>query len=443
MNLIKRIFGGSKPNPTLQWQITDAGEWVYNTGYSAYIDGGYKALPNVYAIISSIASKCSMVPFEIYKVSNKKNYFRYKSMLSNNNITSANIIKRKALDKVDNSDVEKLLLNPNSYQSYENLMWDIVGYKLLTGNSVIYSMPAYEGGKPLELHNIPSPLVQMEVKGTVFEPIFKYGITYMNASIDGDEVLHFKYWNPISGRETMGQRYWGQSPLKACERLIGRYRDADITQGFQFKNMGPAGMISGNSTGTEGTLTEEQAIAVQDRFRQQHQGVYKAGSILVTPSNLKWTSFGLSPVDLNIDGSKDDIAMELSNAFSYPIALLSKKNSTENNMIQARKALITDCVIPMMESVKRVFQHKLLPKFGDDLVIEFDYSIFKEMQEDINKLADTYMKIDVLTDNEKRAALGYDDDPRPEANNVYKSQGQVPRQDLGMGNIPMIDEEML
>ena len=112
-------------------------------------------------------------------------------------------------------------------------------------------------------------------------------------------------------------------------------------------------------------------------------------------------------------------------------------------MIQARKALITDCVIPMMESVKGVLQHKLLPKFGDDLVIEFDYSIFKEMQEDINKLADTYMKIDVLTDNEKRAALGYDDDPSPEANNVYKSQGQVPRQALGMGNIPMIDEEML
>lgn len=122
MNLIKRLFGGGKPNPTLQWQITGAGEWVYNTGYSAYIDGGYKALPNVYAIISSIASKCSMVPFEIYKVNNKKEYFRYKSMLSNNNITSANIIKRKALEKVDNSDVEKLLLNPNSYQSYENLM---------------------------------------------------------------------------------------------------------------------------------------------------------------------------------------------------------------------------------------------------------------------------------------------------------------------------------
>src|SRR5690606_16276323 len=135
------------------------GEWIYNSGYMAYIDGGYKALPNVYSIISSIAGKCSTVPFEIYKISDKKDYLKYKSALGNKDIAQSAIYKRKSLERVDNTDVEKLLLNPNSYQSYEQLMWEIVGYKLLTGNSVVYAMPAFDGGVPRELHNIPSPLV--------------------------------------------------------------------------------------------------------------------------------------------------------------------------------------------------------------------------------------------------------------------------------------------
>src|SRR5699024_1520566 len=142
-------------------------------------------------------------------------YLKYKSALGNKDIAQSAIYKRKSLERVDNTDVEKLLLKPNSYQSYEQLMWEIVGYKLLTGNSVVYAMSAFEGGEPKELHNIPSPLIDMEVKGTPFDPIFKYGVAYLKSAIDGDEVLHFKYFNPISGVQTMGQRFWGQSPLKS------------------------------------------------------------------------------------------------------------------------------------------------------------------------------------------------------------------------------------
>src|SRR5690606_2831307 len=226
---------------------------------------------------------------------------------------------------------------------------------------------------------------------------------YLDRALPGSDIYHFKYWNPISSYSMTSQQFWGISPLKSCERLLGRYKDADITQGFQFKNMGPAGMISGGSTNPDTNLTEEQAVAVQDRFDQQHQGTYKAGSILVTPSNLKWTAFGLSPVDLNILASKEDMSIELSNVFHYPIALLSSKNSTENNMIEARKALITDCIIPLDESIKWELQKAMLPKFGDQYVIEFDYTIFSEMQEDLNKLAETYARMDWITDNEKRA----------------------------------------
>lgn len=444
--LHKAIGGFASPN-NIQWTINSAGEWIYQEGSTAYIDQGYKALPNVYSIISLILSKSTIVPFEIYTKKNEQKYRKYKAALKNASTIKdhAKVIKLKneALEKVENSDIEKLLNHPNDYQSTEQLNWEIDGYKLLTGNSILYGLPLNEGGKPKELHNIPSPLVDMVVKGTPFSPVFEYKISYLENPLPGEDIMHFKYWNPIANTSMPGQQYWGVSPLKSCERLLGRYRDADITQGFQFKNMGPAGMISGGSTNPDTNLTEEQAVSVQDRFDQQHKGTYRAGSILVTPSNLKWTAFGLSPVDLNISGSKEDMAVELSNAYHVPIGMLSNKNSTENNMVEGRKALITDAIIPLVESRKQVYQRKLLPKFGDQYIIEYDYTVFNELQEDLGKLAETYVKSWWTTPNEKRAATGFDQMKDPAMDRIYVNQSLTPIEDLGMGDVPMVDEEML
>src|SRR5690606_24917112 len=250
--------------------------------------------------ITMILNKSTIVPEEVYEIKDERKYRKYKATISNaktiRDYSRCIMLKHEALNKVDSNEIEKLLNKPNSYQSKEQFNWDVDGYKLLTGNSIVYMLGLVDGGKPKELHNIPSPLVDMVVKGSPFDPEFQYKVSYLEHMLPGDDVLHFKTWNPISNYSMTGQQFWGISPLKSCERLLGRYKDADITQGFQFKNMGPAGMISGGSTNPDTNLTEEQAVAVQDRFNQQHQGTYKAGSILVTPSNLKWTAFGLSPV---------------------------------------------------------------------------------------------------------------------------------------------------
>jgi HK97 family phage portal protein len=436
----------AKGNTNLSFTINQSGEWVYDNGSSAYINSGYKALPNVYSIISLILSKTTIVPFEIYTVKNKQKYKKYKASIANakevRDYTRTIQLKNESLEKIENSELEELLLNPNDYQSMEQLNWEIDGYKLLTGNSILYGIGMNEGAKPSELHNIPSPLIDLVVKGTPFAPEFEYKVSYLRNPLSGDDICHFKYWNPISDNSTPGQQYWGISPLKSCENLLGRYKDADITQGFQFKNMGPGGMITGASSNLEANLTEEQAVAVQDRFDQQHKGTYKAGSIMVTPSNLKWSAFGLSPVDLNIAKGKEEMAVELSNVYHVPISMISQANSTENNMIEGRKALITDAVIPIVEARKSVYQRKLLPKFGDNLVIEYDYTIFSELQEDLEKLSKTAAAMWWITPNERRAMTNYDQKKDPLMNRIYTPTGLIPLEDLGM-NMEDVDSEFL
>lgn len=427
----------------LNWTINMAGTWVSPGNNSdTYINTGYKQLPNVYSIISRILAKSTIVPAGFFEVKDEAKYQNYRARIKNlkspGDYAKAMKYKSESLEKVENSDAEKLLLNPNNYQSYQQFNNEIDGYKLLTGNSIIYKLALSEGKLPKGLHAIPSPFVEMLVEGNAFDPEFSYKIGYLQNPIPGEDIIHMKYWNPVTGYSNQSNQYWGQSPLQAARTLLGRYMDADITQGFMFKNQGPGGLLSGES----GDLTQEQAQMVQDRFKQQHTGTHKANDIIVTPSKMSWTSIGLSPVDLNIKEGKEEILSELCNIYKMPIALFTALNSTDNNMSHARRAEITDAVIPLVEARKEMYQSRLIDQYGLNLKIEYDYSIFSEMQEDFAVQAETLEKLDVLTLNEKRAYIGYDKMTDPLMEKVYLDAGKVPLDEVGMGTA-QIDESAL
>lgn len=442
MNVFKRLalkalFGGA--NNSLTWRINSSGEWVYpSDNANDYIDKGYKQLPNVYAIISLILQKSTIVPFEVYKVKDKSKERKYKAMMRDSrNIVKALKLKNEAYEKVENTDLDALLNNPNEYQSLEQLWWEIDGYKLLTGNSYLYGIEV--GSKPKELHSIPSPFVDLKVSGTPFAPEFKYQVSYLKQPLQQEEIYHFKTWNPIVSDKTPSQQYLGVSPLQSCRLLLGRYYDADITQGFMFKNQGPGGLLVGESSGD---ITQEQAVAVQDRFKQQHTGTHKANDIIVVPSKMSWTSIGLSPVDLNILEGKSEILGELCNVYKVPIGLFSDKNSTENNMIESRKALLTDAVIPLVEARKSILNKFLAPKFGNDIVLEYDYSIFHELQEDLEKQAKIANESYILTLDERRAIMNYPPMENGQGNINLIPSGLSTLEDVTMGS-GEINEDIL
>jgi HK97 family phage portal protein len=412
-------------------------EWAFDNDdkSSRYIENGYKTLPNVYGLISAILQKSTIVPFEVYKVKSRSAEQKYKALMKDGkNVTKALAYKAKAYDQVYDTDLEKLLLNPNGYQSRQDYLWEVDGYKLLTGNSYVYTIKL--GNKSKELHPIPSPFVDLIVKGSPFSPVFSYKVSYLQNPLPGDDVLHFKYWNPVTGTQKSSRQFLGQSPLQSCRMLLGRYKDADVTQGFMFKNQGPRGLLTGDK---DTTITQDQAISLQDRFRQQHTGTHRANDIIITPSKLSWASFGLSPVDLNIIASKREMTEELCNAYNYPSDLLGG-DKKYNNFEQARRAVITDVIIPLCEARKEV-ENKIAKQFGD-YVIEYDYTVFHELQDDLEKLARTMAIIDEITPNEKRTALGYDQLKDPNMDKIYFRSGKIPLDELNAMD-EQVDEEQL
>ena len=425
-------------NLNVQWTLSKSGEWIYpDEKSSTYIDKGYKELPNVYGLIEAILSKSTIVPFEVFKVKSRSKELKYKAMMESGNYVKALKYKAEAYDKVENSIIEELLLNPNDYQNTSEQNYDIDGYKLLTGNSYLYHIGV---GATHELHTLPAPCVDIKVSGSPFSPQFEYKVNYLENTLSGKDVLHFKKWNPITSGQSPTKQFKGLSPLQSCRLLLGRYKNADLTQGFQFENMGPGGMITGATSSADG-LSEEQAIAIQDKFKQQHQGVHKAGDILVTPSALTWTAFGLSAVDLNILASKTEMVNELCNVYQYPSDLMGG-DKKYNNFAEARKAVITDCVIPLVEARKSVYNKFIKDVLGESVIIEYDYTIFPEMQSDLEKESKIAAQSWWLTLDERRAMMSYDQLDTAEYKNVILPSGLSTLEDLySVDNT--IDENLL
>lgn len=431
----KELFTGkSKPieakqraNYNMTWTLIN-GQFVPDEDRSTtYIDKGYKSLPNLYGVISWIISKSSIVPHETFVIKNQAKYHKYqaqiKSATTTKDYAKAMITKAQAMEKVENTKLDELLYKPNSHQSTQEFYESIDGYLLLTGNSYMYHLQA---AGAMELHSLVSPAVTIKTGDSWRNPVSAYAVDYLKEVLKADEVGHLKYFNPISIYQKPKDFVYGMPPLMACRMLLGKYKDADLAQGSAFKNMGVAGFLSG-----VGEMTAQQLSEAKAKWKQTYQsGPLNASEIAIMSEGVEWHNIGLSPVDLNILQSKEEILGEICNVFHLPIGLFTKVNSTENNMVESRKMAITDAIIPICEKRKEIINRWLAPKIDKRFHIEYDYTVFSEMSEDMEKLAKSLKLIDEVTPNEKRQALGYDVMKDPNMDKIYMSTGKVPLDDL-------------
>ena len=83
-----------------------------------------------------------------------------------------------------------------------------------------------------------------------------------------------------------------------------------------------------------------------------------------------------------------------------------------------------------------------MPKFGNEYYVDYDYSIFSEMSEDISKMVEAALKSYWITPNEKRELTNSDKDTNPLMDKYYFPTGLISLDDLNT-QVDMVDEEML
>jgi HK97 family phage portal protein len=411
-----------------------------------YINEGYRKNATVYSLINIITKAAATIPFKIYEKVNDNKYKSYKAMSTgvadHSVMYKANMLKSHALVEVDIPELQKLMDRPNPAQSYASWITELVAFGKLTGNRYVYGLGPETGGNQgryTEMYVMPSHIVEISTGGFM-KPIDFYTIEYNGTyKIPAEDMLHIKDFNPYY--DGTGTHLYGQSPLKAGFRAMTTNNEATETGVKFLQNQTSRGILMSE----EGDLNEVQAQQLKDKFRRQHQGSGNAGDVIITPKKLSWVNFGLSTSDLSLIQQYNASIKDLCNIYNVPVQLLNNtESSTYNNMKEAKKALYQNCVIPELQKVQDELNRWLAPKYGDNICIEYDFSVIPELQEETDKVVDQMGKAWWLTPNEKRAAMSYDhDEDTPAMNDYYFPANLLPidNQDIEMPVVDIKPEE--
>jgi HK97 family phage portal protein len=402
----------SQTNPTYnqflyQWLGSSI---VWNPENDAtYIHDGYQQNATVYSIVNLIAKAASVVPFQIYEVKNVSEAKKYKAMTSSfmdgNTILKSNIIRKQAYEVVDVPALEQLLNRPNEDQSYASFITNLIAFGKLTGNRYIWGLGPDNGpnaGKVTEMYVLPSHLIEIVANGYQ-EPIAGYKLQYnAGQTIPPEQVCHIKDFNPEY--DSAGSNLYGQSPLRAGFRVLTMNNDATISGVKYLQNQTARGMLVDKS-GYQNAIQSKQ---LKDQFKKQYQGTNNSGDVIITNQDLQWVNFGLSAADVALIEQYNASVKDICNIYNIPVQLLNNTDSSSyNNMKEAKKAMYQNAVIPELIKIRDELNRWLVPQFGDNLYLDFDFTVIGELQEDVDKLVSQMASAWWLTPNEKREAMNY------------------------------------
>lgn len=410
-----------------------------------YINKGYRFNSSIYSIVNLISKTAANIPFQIYEVKNENELKRYKSITSGSvtttSLVNSNIIQKKALANVEDTELHELLNRPNPAQSFNSWIQEIIAFGALTGNRYIYGIAPDTGqnmGKYKELYVLPSQVVEIH-SGGLMKPVKEYTLEYNGTyRIPAEFICHIKNFNPYY--DGSGSHLYGMSPLKAGLRSMDANNEA-LTTGVKYlQNQTARGMLISD----EGDMTESQAKQLKDKFRSTYQGSNNAGDLIITPKKLSWVNFGLNASDLSLIDQYNASIKDLCNVYNVPVQLLNNtESSTYNNMKEAKKALYQNAVIPELIRIREELNRWLTPQYGDKLYIDFDFNSIPELQEETEKVVDQMSKSWWLTPNEKRIAMNYGvDEDNVRMNEYYVPANLIPMEpSTGLDDIVDVLEE--
>lgn len=335
--------------------------------------GRYADQPWVYSCIRIIQTKAAGVPLKVYKVTDGKKV------------------------EVPDHPLKQLLDSVNPQMDGYGLRDATHGFKELGGNA-FWLLDRMVGGRPTEIYPLNpahlKPVITKE-KGLVK---WEHNINGVHIQfLDLEEVLHFKYWNPLDP-------FWGQAPLSAGRDASDMSQNADVFNATFFKNSAEAG---GFLT-TDKPLNDDAITRIKTAWAQNHQGARKAHRIEILHGGMDWKSTTMSHKDMMFPDLKRMSREDVLTCFTMPPIMVGVFDEANySNAKEQRRIFWLDCIVPRLKAIESVINERLAKPY-DDVVVEHDLSEIEELKEDAKVKAERdhiHTSAGIRTINEVRADM--------------------------------------
>ncbi len=291
----------------------------------------------------------------------------------------------------------KLFARPNPGQPGREFFEMIYGFLLVAGNAYVEKVEA--GGELRELFALRPDRMKAIASANGWPEAFEYSVNGQSVRFPRENILHIKLFNPLND-------HYGMSPLEAAQRSIDTHNAASAWNKAMLDNSArPSGALVYGAA--EGHLTTDQFERLKRELETSYQGANNAGRPMVLEGGLDWKEMGYSPQEMQFSEAKNAAAREIALAFGVPPMLLGiPGDNTFANYAEANRSFWRQTVVPLAGRLAEAMTGFLSAEFAE-LRLAHDLDQVEALAGDREALWSRIEKASFLTEDEKRAAVGY------------------------------------
>jgi HK97 family phage portal protein len=330
----------------------------------------------------------------------------------------------RRLIEIEDHQLRNLLERPNEYDSGYKFIEAVISYKLLAGNSYVQKVGIGQQ-PPRFLYPLRPDRVEARAgDGKTLIGFYRYTVGADIKDYPVADILHLKDFHPLND-------FYGLSRLEVAARYIDIMNwSAEWNLKALQNDMRPPGMVT-----LKGNFKKEQIKEAEDSFREKYAGAENAAKALFMAipggGEIDWKQLSMTPKDMDWQGAEKAVLRRICAIFNVWSGLLGDTESTTYaNYQEGRKALYHEAVLPEMDGIKAALNRWLVPLYGDNIVLDYDRDGIEALQEDRQKKYGYLQSSDFMRVNEKRRAVGLEDDPAGDV--ILVPMGKVPLADVGM-----------
>ncbi len=299
-----------------------------------------------------------------------------------------------------------LINRPNPNEAGPDLFEAWYGFLQVAGNAYMERVDL--DGAPRELYALRPDRMKVVPGESGWPQAYDYTVDGRSVRFAHDAarghapILHMKLFNPRDD-------HYGMSPLEAAAFAVDIHNAAGAWNKALLDNAArPSGALVYRGGDGNANLTDDQFNRLKQELADNYQGAVNAGRPLLLEGGLDWTGMGLTPQEMDFIDAKHVAAREIALAFGVPPMLLGiPGDNTFANYQEANRTLWRQTVLPLVARTARALTHWIAPAFGNGLRLWYDIDAVDALSSEREALWARVNAAGFLSDEEKRAAVGY------------------------------------
>ena len=319
------------------------------TNFENLVKQGYRKNELIFACIAKTAATSAQVELKVYS--------------------------KRSGEELSDHPLKALIQRPNRYMSEFDFWAAVVVYQKLGGRAV-FELERNNRGDVINLWPLRPDWIEPIPSKKELISAYSYNPPGVEAAIlKREDILDFRLFDPLN--------FFHSWPPVAVAARVG---DIDNASTDHVKRIFDKGAIPPFLLTTNVKLTDVEIEEIINRWIARYGGAdrWVAPGVLDVDAKVQKLGFDFQELGFEVLDERDEarICMVLDVPPIVVGARIGLNRSTITNYREARQSWWEDTLIPMYENHKDVMQNQLIPEFGDDIYVEWDYTGVYALQEE-------------------------------------------------------------